>query len=206
MSGGTPSIAQSAAERNQRYVLVILALCVLMLYFSGALSREVAEAFESPGITSTLSAVLLGYAYVALRRPGARTADDLALMDAGLKWGVAVGCVWLISITVEPAAIFLALLLPILCGALGAVKANKIRGGTYTGFWCGITGGLLGFLLWAAKSNIFTLFPNLFSVFLPHRSNDRRSDWDPVGTYRQTSGLGFDIPIRRISLRLKHAA
>jgi hypothetical protein len=135
-----------------------------MLYLSGAISREVAGAFEAPGVTSTVSAVLLGYTYVVLRRPRVRTAADLETMNAGFYWGLAVGCVWLTSITIEPAAIFLALFLPILGGAVGAVKTDKIRGGTYTGCWCGITGGLLGFLLWGSRSNLFALFPNLFSV------------------------------------------
>jgi hypothetical protein len=113
---------------------------------------------------SLISASFLFYAYVVLRKPDPGNQRAMLSMDAGLKWGVGVGCLWLIGLFVEPAVWFLALVLPLLAGAIGSASIGRLRDGTRTGLWCGITGGMLGFLVFATWSNIPLIFPTLTRI------------------------------------------
>ena len=153
------------AKQNRRFVFITLVLCILMLYLNGILSDDISTSFrESPVVVGLISAALLCYAYVALRRPAT---GNIEAMSAGLRWGVAVGCVWLAFVTIEPSGWPFAVLLPILCGALGAIRTGKVRGAACTGLWCGVASGLLGFLVFATRSNLAALFPRQFRQINP---------------------------------------
>jgi len=150
--------------RYRPHLIFVYVLCLLSLLLHGVLSVDMAIAFSrSPGAVAYTSATLLIYAFIILRRPDERKIDHLRTMTSGLMWGVAVGSVWIVCLIVEPAIVFLAALLPILGGALGAIATGKVRSGTLTGFWCGIAGGLFGFLVFATQANIALLLPSLFA-------------------------------------------
>jgi len=136
-------------ERNRSYALTLLVLCVLTLLMSGRLHGDADSWFRNASAyaVSLISASFLFYAYVVLRKPNPGNQRAMSSMDAGLKWGLGVGCLWLIGLFVEPAVWFLALVLPLLGGAVGSASTGRFRDGTQTGLWCGITGGMLGFLV-----------------------------------------------------------
>src|SRR5262245_943637 len=134
-------------ERNRFYALMLLVLCVLTLLMSGRLHGDPESWFRNAPIVSLVSAAFLFYAYVVLRKPNPGNSRAMLSIDAGMKWGLCVGCLWLIGLLVEPAVWFLALVLPPLAGAIGAASNGRLRDGTQTGLWCGIAGGMLGFLV-----------------------------------------------------------
>jgi len=159
----TPSI-QDAALRDRRYLMVALALCILELFVSGLLSRDFATALgRSPGTVAFAAATLLVYSFAILRRPGAKT-DALRARSLGLKLGVGAACLFWISVLVAKNVWALGSILPLIAGAVGAVGSGKIRNGALSGFWCGVGGGLLGFLAFATVGNAAILFPQQFVV------------------------------------------
>ena len=147
-------IAQHEALRHRRYLIAGLGLCILALFVSGRLlSREFATALGSaPGTVGLAAATLLVYAFAILRRPGSKT-DNLQARSLGLKWGVAAGCLWTLCV-IEGSFWLLAAILPLFPGALGAIGCGKVRGGTLAGFWCGVAGGLIGFVAIVTASNV----------------------------------------------------
>jgi hypothetical protein len=120
---------------------------------SGVLLRQLAIDFgKRPDAVAVASATLLIYAFAVLRRPGSKP-DNLEARSLGLKWGVAVGCLWIIFL-MEPSVWLLAPILPLFAGALGAIGYGKVRGGTLAGFWCGLAGALIGFVAIATAGNV----------------------------------------------------
>jgi hypothetical protein len=162
----TPS-AQDEALRHRRYLIVALGLFLLVLFVSGLLSRDLtAGVSRTPGTVALASATLLVCAFAVLRRPANKT-DALQARSLGLKFGVAAGCLWILFLMDGSAWAFVAIL-PMIAGALGAIGYGKVRGGTLAGFWCGVAGGLIGFLAFATVGNLAILLPDQF----PHVDNE----------------------------------
>ena len=159
--------AQLEALRQRRYLIVGLGLCLLVLFVSGLLSHELTAGVSRAPVTVALaSATLLVYAFAILRRPD-NQADTLQARSLGLKFGVAVGCLWIIFLWEGTVWIFAAIL-PMVAGALGAIGYGKVRGGTLASFWCGLGGGLIGFIAFATVGNLALLLPHRF----PHVDNE----------------------------------
>jgi energy-converting hydrogenase Eha subunit G len=119
--------AQHEALRHRRYLIGALGVCLLVLFVSGVLLRQLAIDFgKRPDAVAVASATLLIYAFAVLRRPGSKP-DNLEARSLGLKWGVAVGCLWIIFL-MEPSVWLLAPILPLFAGALGAIGYGKVRG------------------------------------------------------------------------------
>jgi|KBSSwiStaDraftv2_1062776.scaffolds.fasta_scaffold01022_12 hypothetical protein len=156
-------IREQMKERTRFCLLALLVLCVLTLLVGGRLRGDADSWFRNaPAAVGMISAILLFYGYVLLRKPNRGNQRVNSFMDAGFKWGLAAGCLWLVGLLVEPAVWFLALVLPLLAGAISAVSTGRLRDGMQTGLWCGIAGGMLGFLVFATEANIALIFPTLF--------------------------------------------
>ena len=154
-------------KRNRIGALALLVLCVLTLLMSGRLRGDADSWFRhAPLAVSLISAAFLFYGYLLLRKPNPEP-RAMSSMDAGLKWGLAVGCFWLIGLVNEPPVWLLALVLPVLGGAIAAVSTGRLRDGMNTGLWCGIAAGMLGFLVFATEANIALIFPTVFPAIDP---------------------------------------
>jgi hypothetical protein len=95
-----------------------------------------------------VSLVTLLYSYAAIREIPARTGEEALALKRGVQWGVAIGCIWAAGFLVS--MMLFALLAPFVAGALSAVESGKVRMGLRAGFWSGMVGGLIGFLLFAS--------------------------------------------------------
>jgi len=143
-------------SRTRHYILAAFVLCVLSMLMNGLLSGGGYQAYMSrPVAVGLIAAALLYYGYVGMRLPTAGS-------YCGLYWGVAVGCMWLVGVVIEAYEWFPALLIPILCGAVNAATTGRLRDGIRSGLWCGVAGGLLGFLVSATVVNLNLADPNLF--------------------------------------------
>jgi len=159
--------AELEALRQRRYLIVALGLCVLALFVSGLLSPDLAAALGgAPGTVALASATLLVCAFAVLRRPNNK-AGILQARSLGLKFGVAAGCLWIIFLMEGTVWVFEAIL-PMVAGAVGAIGYGKVRGGTLASFWCGLGGGLIGFIAFATVGNLAILLPHRF----PHVDNE----------------------------------
>jgi hypothetical protein len=113
-----------------------------------------------PRILAFLAIVILGYGFAAVRRTQPTKAADILVLHHGLNWGLAIGGSFAaaIALSLLPAkefvfpAILLSLALPFASGSAGAIKTGSIRIGTRMGFWGGMIGSLLGFVLVAATA------------------------------------------------------
>ena len=153
---------QDEALRHRRYLIVALGLSVLALFVSGLLSPDLAAALgRAPGTVALASATLLVCAFAVLRRPNTKT-EALQARNLGLKFGVAAGCLWIIFLMEGTVWVFEAVL-PMVVGAVGAIGYGKVRGGTLASFWCGLGGGLIGFVAFATVGNLAILLPHRFS-------------------------------------------
>jgi hypothetical protein len=147
--------------------MVALGLCLLELFVSGLLDRDFATALgRAAGTVALASATLLVYSFAILRRPGANT-DNLQARSLGLKLGVAAGCLfWIPFLVAQTLAtpsvgtiVWLAApILPLIAGAVGGIGSGKVRNGAVAGFWCGVAGGLLGFMAFATAGNVAIVF------------------------------------------------
>jgi hypothetical protein len=104
-----------------------------------------------------MALVIAWNAYAAMRWTNPKTSEDSAILHFGVKWGFAIGSAWTL-VAIMPALIFAprelwllgalsGILLPFASGAAGAIKSGKVRDGIRVGFWSGVVGGLMGFLI-----------------------------------------------------------
>jgi hypothetical protein len=139
-----------------------------------------------------LTLVVVWNGYAAICRTRARTNEDSMVLRDGVRWGLAIGCAWAV-VAVVPIHIFAAddelgaplwflglfagLLLPFASGAAGAIKTGRVRIGMRVGFWSGVVGGLIGFLVVVAAGFTTALIPSLQvwpgqSIVEPERIGD----------------------------------
>jgi len=162
---------------NLRNFLVTgLALCVVAL---------VIIAFDNPdfrhvllknlAIPTIMTLVLLWKGYAAMRW----TQDSIVQQD-GVKWGLAIGCGWVV-VAIVPASneligllwffgLLTAILLPFVSGAAVAIRTGNAWIGRRVGFWGGVIGGLMGFLVFAIRyftnRGEFALVAAFWAMFL----------------------------------------
>src|SRR5262249_29968067 len=104
-----------------------------------------------------MTAVALWYGYCAICRTSSRSSVDELFLNLGVRWGVAIGCLFAIAVLAGLTiggdyallVVVFALLLPFLAGALSAISSGKVRRGTSVGHWSGMIGGLIGFFVFA---------------------------------------------------------
>ena len=90
-----------------------------------------------PGPMIIMGLVTLLYGYAAVREIPARTSEEALLLERGVQWGVSIGGFWIagnllgMTLGVEFIVLFavLALLTPVLLGALTSIKSGTFRTG-----------------------------------------------------------------------------
>ena len=103
--------------------------------------------------------------YAAIRWTHAVTREDSMVLRLGVRWGLAIGCAWAI-VAIVPFNVFAAIaefgvslwllgvfsgvLIPFVSGASVAIQMENPRMGMRVGFWGGVVGGLMGFLIFMA--------------------------------------------------------
>jgi hypothetical protein len=150
----------------RNFILSGLGVCVLTLTIFAFLNPAFASLLlRAPRILALIVLVVVWNAYAAIRWTHPRTNEDSMVLREGVKWGVAIGCAWTL-VAIVPINIFAptdelgaplwflgllsGLLLPFASGAAGAIKTGSVRIGMRVGFWSGVVGGLMGFLIFAA--------------------------------------------------------
>jgi len=141
----------------RNFLLAGLVLCVLVLViiaFDNPDFRHVL--LRNPAIPAIMTLVLVWNGYATVRW----TQDSMVLQD-GVKWGLAIGCGWVV-VAVVPVSnelvgplwffgLFTAILLPFASGAAVAIRTGNAWIGRRVGFWSGVVGGLMGFLVFAVR-------------------------------------------------------
>lgn len=161
----------------RNYILTGLGLCVLTLAFCMVRYPDFARGLLGvPRFLALMVVVVVWNAYAAIFRTHPVTSEDSMVLDYGVKWGLAIGCAWAIVAMVpiniftpndEMGAplwflgLFSAVVLPFVFGAAGAIKTGKVRIGMRIGFWSGVVGGLIGFLVVVAAGFTTVLIPGL---------------------------------------------
>jgi hypothetical protein len=156
---------------NLRNVLLTgLALCVVMLAAIALRNPDFRHVLlRVPAIPAIMTLVLVWNAYAAIR-----WTHDSMLQQAGVRWGLAIGCAWVL-VAFSPViplwflGMFSGILLPFACGAAVAIKTGSVHNGRRVGFWSGVVGGLMGFLVFAirefANPGEFGLVAAIYSMF-----------------------------------------
>jgi hypothetical protein len=155
-----PVLRTISVTKLRNFILAGLGLCVLALAYLAFFGPGLGRSFpRDPRFLSLIVLILVWNAYAAIHR--IHDEDSMVLND-GVKWGLAVGCAWLVVALVpinvfapkdELGAplwflgLFSVVLLPFAAGAAGAIKTGKVRVGIRVGFWSGVVSGLLGFLI-----------------------------------------------------------
>jgi predicted histidine transporter YuiF (NhaC family) len=163
--------------RLRNFILAGLGLCILTLAFAAFRYPEIASVLQhAPKLLALMGVVLVWNAYAAVYRTHAQTSEDSMVLRDGVKWGLAVGCAWAV-VAIVPVNVFVAndeagapfwflglfsgLLLPFAAGAAGAIKTGSVRIGMRFGFWSGVVGGLIGFLVVVAVGFSEAFLPSL---------------------------------------------
>jgi hypothetical protein len=160
----------------RNFLLTGLALCVLALAAIAFRNPDFRHVLlTAPAIPAIMTLVLIWNAYAAIQWTHARTSEDSMVLRAGVKWGLAIGCGWvLVAIVPFIPILFLGLfsgiLLPFASGAAVAIKTGNAWIGRRVGFWSGVVGGLMGFLVFAirefARPGEFALVAAFYSMFI----------------------------------------
>ena len=153
--------------RLRNFLLTGFALCVLMLatfVFRNPDFRHLI--LRKPSILAIITLVLVWNAYAAVRWSRARTSEDSMVLRAGMNWGLGIGCAWgLVAIVPLDAftpsdevgaplwflGLFSGILLPFASGAAVAIKTGNVQIGRRVGYWSGLVGSLMGFLVFAIR-------------------------------------------------------
>jgi hypothetical protein len=153
-----------------------LALCVFALTAIAFRNLDFRHfLLRAPAIPAFMTLVLVWNAYAATRW----TQDSMVLQD-GVKWGLAIGCGWVVVAMVPVSnevvgplwflGLFSGILLPFASGAAVAIKTGNAWIGRRVGFWSGVVGGLIGFLVFAtrefASGDEFALVAAFYSMFI----------------------------------------
>jgi hypothetical protein len=111
-----------------------------------------------PKLLAFLVFVILWYGYAAARRTQPTKAEDHMVLRRGLNWGLVIGgsfaaiVLSTLALDLVVPGVLLTLALPFASGAAGAIKTGSVRIGTRMGFWSGMIGSLLGFVVIAAAA------------------------------------------------------
>jgi hypothetical protein len=148
-------------------LLTGLALCVLTLAVIALRNPDFGRLLlRVPAILAIMTLVLVWNAYAAIRWTHPVTIEDSMVLHLGIRWGLAIGCAWgLVAIvplnifTPNDAAgaplwflgLFSGILLPFASGAVVAIKTGSVQIGRRVGFWSGVIGGLLGYLIFVTR-------------------------------------------------------
>ena len=157
----------------RNWMLVGLGLCVFTILITLFRYPRV-SLLDYPRYLALLTAALLWYGYAAIRRTSIKAPEDSLVLHYGALFGVAIGCAWTIEVVFAnlvmphelgagigfPAAV-LAVLLPLVAGAVGAIKSGKVWTGVRVGFWSGAISGIIAFLVIATVGYILALLPGL---------------------------------------------
>jgi hypothetical protein len=173
-------------------LLTGLALCVLTLVSIAFRNSDFRHLLlREPSFLAIMTLVLVWNAYAAIRWTHARTSEDSMVLETGVKWGLAIGCAWGL-VAIVPVHVFTpndevgaplwflglfsGILLPFASGAAGAIKTGSVQIGRRVGFWSGVVGSLMGFLVFAilefasgtefalvAAFNVMFIFGSLYS-------------------------------------------
>lgn len=155
-----PVLRTISVTKLRNFILAGLGLCVLGLAYVAFFGPGLGRPFpRDPRFLWLIILILVSNVYAAIYR--IQNEDSMVLND-GVKWGLAVGCAWMI-VALVPIDIFAAkdelgaplwflgvfsvLLLPFAAGAAGAIRTGRVRVGIRIGFWSGVVSGLLGFLI-----------------------------------------------------------
>jgi hypothetical protein len=157
-------------------LLAGLGLCVLVLTTLAFVNMDFRHVLlTNPAIPAIMTLVLLWNGYAAIRW----TRDSMVLQD-GVRWGLAIGCGWVL-VAVVPVSnelagplwffgLFTAILLPFASGAAIAIRTGNAWIGRRVGFWGGVIGGLMGFLVLAIREFVrgdeFALVAAFWAMFL----------------------------------------
>ena len=167
-------------------LLTGLALCVLTLAALALRNSDFRHVLlRVPAIPAIMTLVLVWNAYAAIRWTHARTSEDSMVLQTGVKWGLAIGCAWglvaIVPLNVftpndEVGAplwflgLFSGILLPFASGAAGAIKTGSVQIGRRVGFWSGVVGSLMGFLVFAIREFVghgeFALVAAFYVMFI----------------------------------------
>jgi hypothetical protein len=148
-------------------LLTGLALCVLMLAAFAFRSPDFRHLLlREPTFLAIMTLVLVWNAYAAVRWTRARTSEDSMVLQAGVKWGLTIGCAWGL-VAIMPVNVFTpndevgaplfflglfsGLLLPFASGTAVAIKTGSVQIGRRVGYWSGLVGSLMGFLVFAVR-------------------------------------------------------
>src|SRR5262249_25885421 len=120
----------------------------------------------------------LFYGYAATRWARPMIPDRVLALRLGTRWGVATGgllAVFLYSANLVGAAFsplpVAAAALPVIGGAHGAIKMNRLHAGLRVGFWNGLIGGLIVFLGSVALGYILAFFPGFPGAEIPSKTH-----------------------------------
>ena len=140
----------------RNYLLAGLGLCVFTLAAIAFLNPDFGDLLlRVPAILALMSLVVAWNVYAAIHWTQPTAREDSMILQLGVKWGLAIACAWAV-VAIVPINFFSplwflglisALFLPFAAGAAGAIKTGKARTGIRVGFWAGVVGGLLGFLI-----------------------------------------------------------
>jgi hypothetical protein len=159
-----------------------LVLCVASIVLSimryPALLNDVGR--QNGIVISCIGFLFYGYAAVRWTRP--MIADRALALRLGARWGVAMGALFTISsyganlVGAALMPLFMLLLivtaaLPLIGGAHGAIKMNRMNAGLRVGFWNGLIGGLIGFFGLVALGYILAFFPGFPGAEIPSKTH-----------------------------------
>jgi hypothetical protein len=174
----------------RNFLLIGLALCVLMLAVIAIFNPGFRQLMvKVPAMPALMTMVLVWNAYAAIRWTRPVTIEDSMVLHLGVRWGLAIGCAWALVAIVPfnvfaPLAefgvslwligLFSGVLIPFVCGASVAIKTENHRMGMRVGFWGGVVGGLMGFLIFiatlfaggGAEKSEFALEGSVYAMFV----------------------------------------
>lgn len=173
-------ILRTGAVNLRNGVLAGLTLCVLTTAFSVLRYPSLLAGPQEPKFLVWIVVGVLLYGCVAVRWTHPATPEDTLILRLGTRWGIAIGAVWIASLTsanlVIPHAFwagigfllaFVAFALQFVPGAHLAIKTGKLRSGLRAGFWSGLISGLMVFLALAAIGYLCAFVPGLPGAEIP---------------------------------------
>ena len=147
-------------------ILTGLILCVLALsavaFFNPGFGRLL---LRVPAILVLMILVIVWNVYAAIRWTHPETIEDSLVLRLGVRWGLAIGCAWAIvaivpfnvfetiaefGVSLWLLGVFSGVLIPFVSGASVAIQTENPQMGMRVGFWGGVVGGLIGFLIFMA--------------------------------------------------------
>lgn len=164
------------------WIVAGLLLCVFITAFSAIRYPELITPLAKH--IGLMCAGILIYACAALLGTRPRSKRHALVLRLGTRWGIAIGVLWIVLYVsvnlviphrlgagIGVLLVLVALLLPFLSGAQGALKTGRIRDGIGVGFWSGLISGLLAFMGLMAVGYILAFVPGLPGAEIP--SNNR---------------------------------